>query len=130
MRISDWSSDVCSSDLLECVHGAKQLDVDFPNFRMPGRQCPNIGNVCENIARGYACFAMKIGIWPCPQVEGITETITLEHLLPADVDGISRCNEIDCRRPGGIGRESCRARGCPNGAIWVVAVTVKKNKKK
>src|SRR3546814_7899649 len=82
MRISDWSSDVCSSDLLECVHGAKQLDVDFPNFRMPGRQCPNIGNVCENIARGYACFAMKIGIWPCPQVEGITETITLEHLLP------------------------------------------------
>src|SRR3546814_1958736 len=74
MRISDWSSDVCSSDLLECVHGAKQLDVDFPNFRMPGRQCPNIGNVCENIARGYACFAMKIGIWPCPQVEGITRS--------------------------------------------------------
>src|SRR3546814_20561841 len=97
MRISDWSSDVCSSDLPE-RRGA-QLSI----------------RVLEGRDRGRALFEHLmatgiIGDWREPDVIRISPT----PLYNRYADCLAFAEEI--------GRASWRERGCKYVEIWVVAV--------
>src|SRR3546814_2128844 len=69
MRISDWSSDVCSSDLDSRPYGA--LEIKLPaHFHSPSdRQRRANGARCQSIRTyyrvGYTCLRRKVsGQWP------------------------------------------------------------------
>src|SRR3546814_17381292 len=110
MRISDWSSDVCSSDLLDEVgeddlliadaHEARQeLDLGF-------RDAPVLGGEVDQ-----------------PALDGVAGG-ERRHAIDVGAGG-------SCRRRGvrhQIGRASCRERVCPYVKISVVAVSLKKKK--
>src|SRR3546814_11793710 len=106
MRISDWSSDVCSSDLLveredeglaAAVHAIEDLGPDRDDRRDvddsagPARHEAGCRGVGQTRERG---------------------DIERDHLL----------HGVDA-----IGRASCRERVCQYVSIWVVAVSLKKN---
>src|SRR3546814_16399718 len=108
MRISDWSSDVCSSDLWPW------LQVQLYHAR-PGHSISGGG---------------RIGLQRLPPVVGkgahLKTALALSH---RKVERFAR----DCRadRAAGaaqIGRESCRERWCQYVSILVGAVSSKKNK--
>src|SRR3546814_13171601 len=109
MRISDWSSDVCSSDLVRAddEHVARQLRIPARDFR------------CHRLAR--------------PQRAGELRRMHADHQL----DVVASGEVPDRREPpvehsgnGEIGRASCRDRECQSVEISVAAVILtKKNKK-
>src|SRR3546814_16225822 len=61
---------------------------------------------------------------------GMTEAQLVEAMRPGSRNPLDDRDENDLGRFGKIGRESCRARGCPYVLIPVVAVYIKKKKKK
>src|SRR3546814_14343547 len=102
MRISDWSSDVCSSDLhdpapgvvrIDCQGGYAQIGFDAgrPLINDKARRC-GIAALAINNCIHFAA------LWP--EVEALE-----------------------------IGRASCRERVCPYVSISVVAVSLNKKKK-
>src|SRR3546814_11610860 len=106
MRISDWSSDVCSSDLLQTV----DLPVQRPTMIALGGSdlktafVTSAGKALTDEARADQ-----------PHAGGL-------FTFRVDVPGL----------PGArfeIGRASCRERGCQDVSILVVAVALKKNTK-
>src|SRR3546814_17178981 len=109
MRISDWSSDVCSSDLLAAAaddHAA--------------------GNAAAAVAAGVALVIVGTGMDDERRAIGIEqpavafETRTDEvQRRAADLVGFD--HEI-----GQIGRASCRARVCQYVSMWGGAVYIKK----
>src|SRR3546814_19992031 len=113
MRISDWSSDVCSSDLLPSER-PPQVDAIGPG-RRDGRciEERSHGEATEGIAlvgqvSGPQCERpAHIALIACPEVEKHM-TFLLEEF------GVQ------------IGRASCRERVCQDVKIWVVAVSLKK----
>src|SRR3546814_15177846 len=55
MRISDWSSDVCSSDLPDDEHRLAAADLDGPGEEgrtLEGMQCGNAGDVAAEAEEG------------------------------------------------------------------------------
>src|SRR3546814_19371934 len=105
MRISDWSSDVCSSDLLAA-------DVEFEVAVGVGLQLiteqVRLGNVAERFVQARNVGA-RLRLRAPP--------------LHGEVQKARRALEI--------GRASCRERGCQYVYISVVAVLLKnKNKEK
>src|SRR3546814_13622151 len=100
MRISDWSSDVCSYDLMNRGRGAADRTVDrqVAGGRRQRSACPTIDRTGHR-------QGLRIGQ---------TEARRGEAAPRADV--------VE------IGRASCRARVCPYVSISVVAVTVKETK--
>src|SRR3546814_19427445 len=109
MRISDWSSDVCSSDLLHPVQPLPSRPLPLPILRIARR--PHLRS--RHPARAWRPHDMgKCGAG-------------LRALQPAQG-----------RPPAGpgpygeIGSASCRVRGCQYVWISVVGVTLKKQKRK
>src|SRR3546814_9275264 len=94
MRISDWSSDVCSSDLLGYgghiylfVWGYRRTPIFAAARSSAGRTpCASAAKDCHNIA-------------VTPRAEGVTAQCAAETSMPSG-------------RLKQIGRASCRARGC------------------
>src|SRR3546814_17860606 len=101
MRISDWSSDVCSSDLLPPIKSVGMPD------RRHGREEQHV-----SVKR-----ALVIG-----SSGGIGAALVNQLVASGRFDRIYARN----RRPHEIGRASRRERGCPYVKISVVAVTLKK----
>src|SRR3546814_13444073 len=105
MRISDWSSDVCSSDLKT----ATRWSSSFGKTTHPGKP----------VAKGP------------PWRSGGHERLGPGHPLPVDRNQ-RRCRVGSSRQSGRIreiGRASCRERVCQYVSISVVAVSLKKKKK-
>src|SRR3546814_4429418 len=87
MRISDWSSDVCSSDLLFCAG--------------VGVQHPDVSNASRRIKASEVAQC---------QANGVTNIIELK----VGVDGLAVATGPATQFPGltKIGRASCRERVC------------------
>src|SRR3546814_16059469 len=100
MRISDWSSDVCSSDLLD--HGLVEVVVEL-RFRRRLLQHH----------RGAAAERLDIGHMPGEEGDHPSGEPPLSP-VPANENG----------------RASCRERVCQNVYVPVVDVSLKKNKVK
>src|SRR3546814_19805380 len=109
MRISDWSSDVCSSDLMQCIAGVHY------NFSLPEALWevldPGTANPQERRSRGY------IGL-----IRNFTRYSWLLMYLFGAAPALSR-GFME------IGRASCRERVCQYGLISGVAVSLKKKNK-
>src|SRR3546814_16907409 len=103
MRISDWSSDVCSSDLID----PREVEdvVEDPQQQLAGTLHP--GELVAMLVRQAA----------------------LQHQLREADDGVQRRADLVAhvgQELGQIGRASCRARVCQYVEISVVAVSLKK----
>src|SRR3546814_20353284 len=110
MRISDWSSDVCSSDLLTVLGG---LVVET------GDMTVTVGHV--NIAAGGLSVQNGIRV--------TTAGVYVEAGGLSVYDGmVVESGDMLVDEGNGIGRESCRERVCQDVYISVVAVLLKKNK--
>src|SRR3546814_6695540 len=96
MRISDWSSDVCSSDL-PCLVGIEEVKTGFSGFCCDQIRLPVDGSpeICQQALLG-------------PVIPGRIE-------LTARIEAPGRVMRHFRRigsRPGKLGRASCRERGC------------------
>src|SRR3546814_17193692 len=105
MRISDWSSDVCSSDLVnrrgKCpwLRGFLRLDSKLFDRAVVSQSRNHLISFLRELA--------EPGLFPRPE-------------------GLSSLHQ----QPFEIGRASCRERVCQYVSISVVAVSLKKTKKK
>src|SRR3546814_14188268 len=128
MRISDWSSDVCSSDLLR-----RQVVGQVVDDRLAGRDFQfgdlvigDVGEVLHQCAERVAVGGDDDAL-ACLQVGG-------DAFLPIGQDAgdgvLQRFRRGDgaARVPAEIGRASCRARVWQYVEISVVAVSLKKKK--
>src|SRR3546814_14773277 len=107
MRISDWSSDVCSSDL--------SLDAVRPERAM--ERCLVVLLLCCVSAFASASGGVRV----LPQDSGVDVRLRGISAVDADVAWASGAK-------GKIGRASCRERVCQYVYISVVAVSLKKKK--
>src|SRR3546814_12140279 len=125
MRISDWSSDVCSSDLLQ---EGWRIHRDADAF---GRPCR------DKIAR----FEREGGREIFDLLKDVREHHTGVRRLAqfaidqtADIQGMRVGDFVGghdpgaCRAMAEIGRASCGERGCQSGWVTVGAVPLKKKK--
>src|SRR3546814_8259169 len=101
MRISDWSSDVCSSDLIGRERKAKKVVLCARRLALNGRGRCDFGNRQETAmdAQRLAAVYLHIDTF-MPQIE-----LRPEHHAPLPYD---------------IGRASCRERVCQLLLISVV----------
>src|SRR3546814_12686769 len=101
MRISDWSSDVCSSDLTiaEVVESAASFDLPdpFPAFQAPEQFVPAHGLNWDPSIQ-----------WPAQRAE--YERRMVKERLPAVVGWATRSEE---RRVGKACVSTCRSRWSP-----------------
>src|SRR3546814_13686481 len=110
MRISDWSSDVCSSDLVPGIIGT-EISVREQRQDHKRHQCKardRIDFLCRH--------AFEDGV-------GLRSQREKQRRHGCDRQRLADLALAE------IGRASCRARVCPSGSIWVVAVSIKKKKK-
>src|SRR3546814_12396917 len=108
MRISDWSSDVCSSDLTG--HEAEPVSERTRDRAGAGRR-PDEGEPGEVEADR-------------PRRRALAEDDVDLEVLHRGVEDLL----ADAREPVEIGRASCRERGCQDVYISVVAVSLKTKK--
>src|SRR3546814_11629430 len=102
MRISDWSSDVCSSDLT-----IKDGRVEQSNFHdYPAIMLAEVPPV-------------DVFLIPGDQIPGGAGEIGVPVIAPALTASIFALT--------GIGRPPCRERVCQSVLIWVVAVSLKRH---
>src|SRR3546814_15960914 len=97
MRISDWSSDVCSSDLMQAC-----LDTVIPYLRERKQ------------------FGKPIGSFQLMQAKVADMYVALQSARAYTYAVAKACDA------GQIGRASCRERVCPYVSISRVAVSLKK----
>src|SRR3546814_19752696 len=128
MRISDWSSDVCSSDLLGvCVRNKRPKKIG--EFGPAGRDHEAHRAIHLAWRMPLLGEAAHFGADRCPYLVGGAE----DHLAREDriyfkscadggaacglIYGVSACAPFDCEQncffPREIGRASCRERVCP-----------------
>src|SRR3546814_7939738 len=153
MRISDWSSDVCSSDL--AIGQPNRKSRRFVGFRQfpvgiialdVATECPDVVSrhcirhgACDDIAFPVAGDGSDIGF----KAQGDAGDTAIDRrlgdlhffnanqaifqLLPFRLTGVSCLDRksMDLK----LGRASLRARMCPYVYITVVAVSLKKKKK-
>src|SRR3546814_15276491 len=112
MRISDWSSDVCSSDLAKCTsvewHGHRINIVDTPGHADFGAEVERILSMVDGVI-----LLVDSAEGAMPQTKFVTGKALALGLRPTVV-----VNKID--RPDGSpqeesGRASGRERGCQYG---------------
>src|SRR3546814_8111854 len=100
MRISDWSSDVCSSDLPDRIAFAQRLvdiagpgtarhELDVELDHLPSRRCAGD----RKGARSYGPGQSEVDILTCLEVDG------LPQVDPKSLDG--RGQAFDSRHPSG-----------------------------
>src|SRR3546814_11886647 len=107
MRISDWSSDVCSSDLREFTV-LSQTDLQTPE---------QFNNIVLRESQGYLVRLRDVG---------------KAEIAAEDERRVTRFNDKTSIILGiikTIGRASCRERVCQYVSVSVVAVLLKKTKK-
>src|SRR3546814_14105753 len=107
MRISDWSSDVCSSDLRDCP---------TPVREHPWRRYAMAASVALAAFAGTVAYDHLVG--RVSTERGEVRRIALEDGSILTLNGDSEVQEI--------GRASCRERGCQYVLISVDAVSLKK----
>src|SRR3546814_20118524 len=106
MRISDWSSDVCSSDLLE-MWATSASGGDLDQLRQ-GEDLAALRHAAEAVAADRDPGARH----------DARELLRDQH---ADTEPLGP--GVHARGPlGAIGSESCRERECQSVYIWVVTV--------
>src|SRR3546814_19350400 len=112
MRISDWSSDVCSSDLRPAVIG-----IELP-ARRGFEQQPDLGRKGIEVGAADRAVLRRIG------------GAEIHHLaqFPAGID--APCDQRPLRTRAAadfdkIGWASCKDRGCPTEYVTEVAVSSK-----
>src|SRR3546814_15753675 len=125
MRISDWSSDVCSSDLSKFQDHDLELDLDLSDVMFV--TTANSLNLPQPLLDRMEII----------RLEGYTEDEKLEiakrHLIPKQIeahglkDGEFALTDDGLRDQ--LGRPACRERGCQSVYISVVAEPLKKKKK-
>src|SRR3546814_14836719 len=129
MRISDWSSDVCSSDLLPGIEGT-HLDAVFARCEV-GRQrsAPQVrrwlgfGRTVVTPQRFRQVVAhvldqqARVGLRHPPHRHPVTT-----------VDAILHARVVAAHENVEMGRAACGEWGCQYVKIWVVAVSLKKKK--
>src|SRR3546814_3136746 len=79
MRISDWSSDVCSSDLVNITSGAVKAPIDILG----------LSNGARSGLTGFVA-----GLARQPQLAG--NNVTINNLLPGEI-GRASCRERVCQ---------------------------------
>src|SRR3546814_18790883 len=96
MRISDWSSDVCSSDLPERVLLGKQRISAWPAAEM-------VHSVLDSIVS-------------CSSIRNMVRALPFNRGVGLERDGAVQHEQIGgsdrCMRGSKIGRASCRERVC------------------
>src|SRR3546814_18191254 len=114
MRISDWSSDVCSSDLRsELVEAALvAVDIDRARFRITPFPIETPKRLHEFVPPGPVCFTTLVNEWNDEKVRRLNEqgfpTETLGLSVPDNMR-VTSGPEI----PRQIGRNTGRARVWP-----------------
>src|SRR3546814_19153388 len=107
MRISDWSSDVCSSDLvqlddlaagIQLSDGPAKIAAPGGRYNMDSEKVALDGPITVRTASGYA-------------LDTKDATVDLQARTMASDGGVSRSEE---RRVGKEWVSSCRSRGGPN----------------
>src|SRR3546814_19984348 len=116
MRISDWSSDVCSPDLVKVVHGRDlRLSVAFPFYVTPGPHLACVNDqatvsehihVSQKIGGIAGAFAAVPIADECAAIR-FRNRAQLRPRLPP-VPGCA----VPVVLLAEIGRASCRERGC------------------
>src|SRR3546814_19856937 len=115
MRISDWSSDVCSSDLLA---GQQISTVDNSRTFAPNIACQKTATMLEVVVQPSGTGDLgRVSIARDTDLDG---TVDATSNLPVPVSGICANGEI--------GRASCRERVCQYVSISGVAVSLKNTK--
>src|SRR3546814_11755953 len=115
MRISDWSSDVCSSDLQQHI-----VDI-IPRFRDPRHgTVPDAAR--SSVVGRQGKMIVTTAVELPPQIFGAASKVAL-HMVAVDPQLRRRSRHQQ------IGRASCRERVCQSVSLSVVAVTLKKKKK-
>src|SRR3546814_10898922 len=81
MRISDWSSDVCSSDLLPgCPDAAgERLDVDLMADAGAGRHDPEIVEVLLRPAQEAVAAAVALELQVQIGLDGVRRAVAVHH---------------------------------------------------
>src|SRR3546814_21109315 len=117
MRISDWSSDVCSSDLLAALADRLQ-------------RCGNEGADRRGYDRGIQLFGRQVGR-PARPAAPQRQRALLPALVAFLREGIdfAPLPGDDLREDMQIGKASCRERGCQYVTISVAAGSIKNKKK-
>src|SRR3546814_11715556 len=106
MRISDWSSDVCSSDLL-------------------GRLLPRAGNGHE---AAFALDEQVVGLFALVRAaQAVAGDVAHDQARMPGMQGVERQAQA-VGGAGEIGRASCRARGCQYVSSSGVAAILTKKK--
>src|SRR3546814_21069806 len=134
MRISDWSSDVCSSDLLHQHHSAHGLIQALSPIEPVTLVRPHAARRAARffIERfpGTTMYAVKAN--PSPDLLRVLRDSGVTHY---DVASIAEVRLVARTLPGAtlcfmhqIGRASCRARECKYVSISGVGVQLKKKK--
>src|SRR3546814_19266476 len=125
MRISDWSSDVCSSDLLlqhlEAVDARREAGTG--GFRLPVqwvcRLDQNFRGFSGPVVGGPVAVGDEIAVLPSGQRSRVATIVTADGHLERAVEGqavtLAHADEIEARRGDSRGRAACRARGRKNG---------------
>src|SRR3546814_11957249 len=110
MRISDWSSDVCSSDLLafSTEHGVPRSFSVTSTRPIEGKS-----TTCLALATTLSRGGKRVIL-----IDGDMRNPSVHHLGGVRHDR------------GQIGRASCRERVCQSVAISVVAVSIQKKNKR
>src|SRR3546814_12650018 len=103
MRISDWSSDVCSSDLVDGVIGNSEK-LRPESYAGAGGPRVDVGDI-------------------------MSAAETAHHLVTGFEDRARAFVQVQNGCDHEIGRASCREKVCPYGYISVVAVSIKQKKK-
>src|SRR3546814_19685016 len=121
MRISDWSSDVCSSDLIDEVQERhRNLMTQRPGIQ-PGvlktkpNQAGNTAFVHPDLVRG----TLREGVNVLRSITDPFSRALVVHFLLVDVhpfnDGYGRISRIMMTKEIQTGRESCREKRCQTG---------------
>src|SRR3546814_16708304 len=117
MRIIDWSSDVCSSDLAARVYLRPTCFVDRPHES--GEDCLRIADTMVWFTAWHVSLrddgAVQSAVVPVPELDGWIAAMPgrLAEGATAQRAGVTRR----------IGRACCRESVCMDGVITLVAVT-------
>src|SRR3546814_11073265 len=122
MRISDWSSDVCSSDLLLSRLFRHPRPAYGPGMiiAVDGPAASGKGTIARALAHRYKLPHLDTGLL----YRAVAATVLQHDLDPGiEADAVASCGFDDLLPQ--IGRTSCRDRGCQYVLISVVAVSLK-----
>src|SRR3546814_18511393 len=111
MRISDWSSDVCSSDLLT-PGGTAAMQPNMPQAGIDPRT--------------LSFFSGRGGVQPGALPASLAGVAGQGGVVIEDPSGVTAALHSVTREQIQIGRAACRERVCTDVSIPVVAVSLQK----